>query len=257
MQVIFSGDVFQLDPVENEYDPEKYIIESKYCFPHWILLTEIVSQDEKDFIEFLSRLAKGTCTEEDTGYVKQNFSKTLDPKDFGMDYIPKIFCTNYQIFIETLEQLEDVPGELYTFESTDDGNKKVLKRCIADHNLHVKIGISVILLYNIDNKLVNGSCGKVVAIDNGVPVINFKEAGRVQKIDKKSWSFCYATDSSKLVAKRTQFPLKPCWGITSHKSQGQSLKAAIVISGNEFCIKSALRCVQQSLYQIWVMLERL
>ena len=96
-------------------------------------------QDEKDFIEFLSRLAEGTYTEEDAGYVKQNFSKTLDPKDFGMEYIPKMFCTNYQIFIETLEQLKNVPGELCTFKSTDDGNKKVLKRCIADHNLHVKI----------------------------------------------------------------------------------------------------------------------
>ena len=73
-------------------------------------------QDEKDFIEFLSRLAEGACTEEDTSYVKQNFSKTLDPEDFGMEYIPKIFCTNYQIFIETFEQLEDVPGELYTFK---------------------------------------------------------------------------------------------------------------------------------------------
>ena len=147
-----------------------------------------------------------------------------------MEYIPEIFCTNCQIFIETLEQLQNVPGELYTFKSTDDGNKKVLKS-IADHNLHVKIGMPVMLLYNIDNKLVNGSRGKVVAIDNGVPVTNFKEAGRVQKIDKKSWD---ATDFSRLVAKRTQFPLKPCWGITPHKSQGQSLKAAVVISGNEF-----------------------
>ena len=41
------------------------------------------------------------------------------------------------------------------------------------------------LLYNIDNKLVNGLREKVVAIDNGVPVINFKDVGRVQKIDKK------------------------------------------------------------------------
>ena len=69
------------------------------------------------------------------------------------------------------------------------------------------------LLYNTDNKLVN-----VVAIDNDVPVINFKEPGRVQKIDKKSCSFFNATNSSRLVAKRTQSLLKPCWGITSHKS---------------------------------------
>ena len=35
--------------------------------------------------------------------MSNNFSKTLDPKDFGMEDVPKIFCTNYQIFIETLE----------------------------------------------------------------------------------------------------------------------------------------------------------
>ena len=105
--------------------------------------------------------------------------------------------------------------------STDDGYKKVLKRCIADHNLHVKVGIPIMLLCNIDNKLVNGLHGKVDAIDNGVPVIGFKEARRVQKIGKKSLSFFDATDSGKLVAKRTQFSLKPFWELhlKSHKDR--------------------------------------
>ena len=51
--MIVSVDVFQLGLVKNEYDPGKYIFESKYwrtVFPHWVLLTEIVRQDEKDFI---------------------------------------------------------------------------------------------------------------------------------------------------------------------------------------------------------------
>ena len=40
------------------------------------------------------------------------------------------------------------------------------------------------LLYNIHNKLVNGSRGKVVAIDNGVPVIILRRQGGYTKLTK-------------------------------------------------------------------------
>ena len=237
LQVIFSGDFFQLGPVKNEYDPGHYMFESSYwkdVFPHWVLLTDIVRQNEHDFVEFLCRLAEGTCTEADAQFVNINFTRALDHRDFGLELIPKIFCTNYQIFIETLEKLEDLHGEMHTFKSIDDGSKKVLKRCIAEQVLHLKVGTPVMLLYNIDRKLVNGSRGKVVRLNEGKPVVNFEEAGRIQTIEKKSWTFFDVADTNKMVAKRTQFPLKACWGMTAHKSQGQNLKAVTVISGNEF-----------------------
>ena len=58
LQVIFSGDFFQLGQVKNEYDPGHYMFESSYwkdVFPHWVLLTDIVRQDEHDFVEFSLR----------------------------------------------------------------------------------------------------------------------------------------------------------------------------------------------------------
>ena len=132
--------------MKNEYDPGHYMFESSHwkdVFPHWILLTEIVRQDEHDFVEFLCRLAEGTCAEADAQFVKMNFIRTLDHRDFGLEFIPKIFCTNYQIFTETLEKLENLPGEIHTFKSIDDGSKKVLKRCIAEQVLHLKVRTSV------------------------------------------------------------------------------------------------------------------
>ena len=78
------------------------------------------------------------------------------------------------------------------------------------------------LLYNIDRKLVNGSRGKFVGLNEGKRVVNFEEAGRIQTIEKKSWTFFVVADTNKMVAKRTQFPLKACWGMTAHKSQSKS-----------------------------------
>ena len=135
-------------------------------------MTEIVRQDEHDFVEFLCRLTEGTCTEADAQFVKMNFIRALDHRDFGLEFIPKIFCTNYQIFTETLEKLENLPGEIHTFKSIDDSSKKVLKRCIAEQVLHLTVGIPVMLLYNVYRKPVNGSRGKFVGLSEGKPVIN-------------------------------------------------------------------------------------
>ena len=137
--------------MKNEYDQGHYMFDSSHrkdVFPHWFLLTNIVRQDEHDFVEFLCKLAQGTCNESDAQFVKTNFIRALDHRDFGLEFIPKIFCTNYRIFIE---KLEDLPGEIHTFKSIDDGSKNVLKRCIAEQVLHLKVGTPVTLLYNIDH----------------------------------------------------------------------------------------------------------
>ena len=74
LQVIFSGDFYQLGPVKNEFDPALYTFQSYLwdsVFPHVIVLAEVVRQGEKDFIQFLSRLAEGSCTQADVTYVKE------------------------------------------------------------------------------------------------------------------------------------------------------------------------------------------
>lgn len=53
------------------------------------------------------------------------------------------------------------------------------------------------------------------------------------KVPRSTW-FAYKPGTSVIIGYRKQFPLKLAYGITAHKSQGQTMKAACVHSGKEF-----------------------
>ena len=236
MQILLSGDFWQLPPVKNEFDEGKYLFESIVFnnFSHIIVLQQVIRQKEKEFVMFLNDLAEGKCDQSHVDFVNNNLTKNLNPADFDLDFIPKIVSTNREIFFETLEKLETVPGEMFFFDSVDSGKKAVLKRCIADQKLILKIGVPVMLLYNIDQDLVNGLCGTIVKIQDGLPIVFFPSVNRTCPISPRTWTFYDQKNPHVAIASRSQVPLKVSWAITSHKSQGQTLTAAKVTSGCEF-----------------------
>ena len=230
-QILLSADFFQLPPVKSNSDDGRFIYECKFwksVFPHIILLSETMRQSEKDFINFLNHVAEGKCTCDDVKYAREHLQAELDDAE-----VTKIVCTNEQIYYETLLQYERINEELLCFDADDDGDTKILKKCIADKRLLLKVGAPVMLLYNINKDLVNGLQGTFLKMEDGCPVVNFTKIDQVVRIERKMWSF-FDENNGKMIASRKQFPLKPSFAITAHKSQGQTLKAVEVISGNEF-----------------------
>lgn len=100
--------------------------------------------------------------------------------------------------------------------------------------LQFKKGARVMLLANLSKDLVNGSTGTVKEFTlQRFPVVEF-DGGRSFTIEPKTLTVADRNDPSKIVAKRTQLPLKLAWAITAHKCQGMTLPCVEVHCGNEF-----------------------
>ena len=102
-----------------------------------------------------------------------------------------------------------------------------------------------------NTELVNGDVGVVVGFakaksishstnaiyPNGIPVVEFKP--RPSKVWRAREVMLFAFEAHTfnqglLTESRSQFPIKPCWALTVHKSQGMTLDAAVVDIADAF-----------------------
>lgn len=239
LQVIAVGDFRQLPPVSNDLDKGAYCFESplwRTMFTHNVLLTVVYRQEQREFIDFLGEISRGeNLSERTVCFMNELASKNLHPKDFGLDFLPHIFCTNFDAKFHNMAQLTRLPGEIKVYAAIDTADEARLNKVtLAQSRLCLKVGAEVMLLYNLSSKLRNGTRGLVVLLEDDGPTVNFKEVCVTIKLPQCTW-FAYKSGSKDvIVGQRVQYPLILAWGITAHKAQGQTMKAAVIHSGNEF-----------------------
>jgi ATP-dependent DNA helicase PIF1 len=146
MQLIFCGDYLQLPPVANELymDFGEYCFQSEQfaqCFPHRIQLQTVYRTADKDLLQAIHGVFTGQLTEETV-----NFIDTLKRPLEGNENDIKLFANNNVVDEYNIDCINNFPGELHEFLSTDEGDKKYLQNISAPHHLWLKIGCPVILL---------------------------------------------------------------------------------------------------------------
>jgi len=190
IQLIVTGDFFQLPPV-----PEGHNREAKFSFAaaswntaiqHTILLTHVFRQRDPEFAEMLNEMRLGKLSPQTT----QAFQKLSRPLDFHdsleatelyvyccMDChtiadleFPCRFPTRQEVDNANAARMGRLSGETMTFTAMDSGTikepqfrEKLLANCMAPPVIHLKKGSQVMLIKNMEESLVNGSIGRVVA----------------------------------------------------------------------------------------------
>jgi ATP-dependent exoDNAse (exonuclease V) alpha subunit len=239
MQVILSGDFFQLPPISkrNNFnsDDNQDVEEIKKDFvfysnawqamkPAVCYLTEQHRQEDDLYTNILNNIREGNVFEENFSHIESRLNAEL-PKDV----LPtKLYTHNVDVDTINLLELKKIAGGERKFDMYTRGRENLVeslkKSCLASSELRLKVGAKVMFVKNNNEAgYVNGTQGTVIDFAvNDNPVVMTTD-GREIEVSHESWMI---DEEGKIKAEISQYPIRLAWAITIHKSQGMSLDYA-------------------------------
>ena len=233
LQVILSGDFFQLPPVEKSksegeikssmvYESEAWkILNPAICY-----LTEQHRQEDDVLTDILNTIRSNSLEEKHY----EELDKCIDRELGGMK-ATKLYTHNINVDNENEMELSLIGGVEKVYSMTSKGHEIIVdilkKSCLAYEELRLKVGAEVMCIKNnFDKGYVNGSRGVVKGFeqDSGLPIVKLYN-GNTVTITPEVWMI---EEDGREKASLTQLPLRLAWAITIHKSQGMSLDNALI-----------------------------
>ncbi len=235
-RMIFIGDMFQLEPVVKNNEVEKLMFGGFYDSPYFfsakvfddikiemIELTKVYRQQDPYFIGILDNIRTQELESEDIFNLNQQQLPELSDVDPYTITLTTTNATAQLINDKQLLKLEP-PEFIYYAKISGEINKNHVS---ADEVLRLRLGAQVVFLKNdVNKRWVNGSIGKVTHCDDTQIRVTFED-GTEHEVAIADWeNNLYRWDeqkkrvSTETIGTFKQFPIKPAWAITIHKSQG-------------------------------------
>ena len=260
IQLIFSGDFFQLPPVGNKDEPDT----QQFCFESedWdtvfskncqIQLVKIFRQTDEIYSTILNQIREGKIKRRSNDLILQYVGRPLDPNLVAEP--TKLFPTRNKVEninntkmcalqgdekefnIKYLKDLEMSKADREARMSFTDKEIQLeleflSSNLICDKEMKLKIGAQVMCVVNIQSdtglEVCNGSQGLITGFCEmtGCPRVKFNN-GSERIMTRNIW----ASDKIPGIGV-SQIPLILAWALTIHKSQGATLDAAEIDVGS-------------------------
>jgi ATP-dependent exoDNAse (exonuclease V) alpha subunit len=244
-RLLLSGDPFQLPPVvtQSEAPLLRQYYEAPYFFKSQVMetegftpfrLTKIYRQHDRHFIRLLESIKRGQIEEDEWETLNKRVAPYTD-EDMGM-----ILCTmRAQAEYINRQRLERLPGKerVYTGLLRNQFREELVP---VEPVLQLREQAQVMLVRNDpDKRWMNGSLARVEALEPDHVKIRMED-GQIHRVEPAEWeNIEYSWDEEKqqikeqVIGSYRQYPLKPAWAITIHKSQGLTFDRVHVDLGKQ------------------------
>ena len=269
MQVVFTGDFFQLPPVGNMDEPDT----ERFCFesPIWNLvfkpenhieLKTIFRQNDPTYITILNEVRKGELSLKNADILKGCLKRKYDPDAHNGCVPTKLFALRAKTDYVNIQMFSQIKEKEYVFEAvrkTDcltfmDSSKPITKEMLSKSSeltptdkdreldiilssipcpqvLRLKRGSAVMCTINLDmeNEICNGSQGVIEDIFDIASTPVIK-VKFTNGITKNISMHYWQSEDYPMIA-IGQYPLCLAWALTIHKIQGATLSIAEIDIG--------------------------
>ncbi|OLL25652.1 Glycogen phosphorylase, partial [Neolecta irregularis DAH-3] len=173
IQIVITGDFFQLPPVPQASKAAKFAFEAvawKTAIDHTISLNHVFRQKDQEFVNMLNEMRLGALSDKSI----TKFKELSRPPQYKDGILPtELFPTRQEVDRANSARMSALKGDVKVFTATDSGTvtdksfrEKLLSNCMAPQNLELKPNSQVMLIKNFDEQLVNGSLGIVLGFMN-------------------------------------------------------------------------------------------
>lgn len=243
-QMVFSGDIFQLDPVVKRNSTEMDMLRDLYGtdMPYFykanvfkrselvsIEFQKVYRQEDTDFLSMLTHIRNGEVDWQEINALNQRVGKCPEEGELVIT-LASLNKTADEINQQHLDAIE---SDALSYEGVLDGEFKAGDLPVPQQ-LTLKVGAQVMLCRNDQaRRWVNGTLATITKLDEQSVMVKIgEEEYEVHPVQWEQPKYVYDKTTKKLekdiVGSYTQLPLRLAWAITIHKSQGMTFDRMIL-----------------------------